>query len=344
MPLNVTTARRDAVRSLAGSLPTPWWRRMAGVSLVLPYYHMVSDSPVPHVSHLYRFRDVAQFKADLEYLSRHYQPLALRDLVAIVGGNGTCRRPSFHLTFDDGFREMYEVVAPILRQKGIPATFFLNSAFLDAGGMAHHNAISVLLDRLTKPLSAAARRRVESQVPGAGVSLKARLLGVPCRQRALVRLVAETLDVDLDAYVKTRRPYMSSGQVRSLASGGFTIGAHSHDHPLYADLALDEQIAQTAMSLQYIASQVRLDQRAFAFPFTGAGVGRDFFDAMCDSGRLDICFGTAGMRSHWHPRTLERVGMEKTAAPAGSILNQQYVRATYHRIGRSLRRAPATGV
>jgi hypothetical protein len=77
--------------------------------------------------------------------------------------------------------------------------------------------------------------------------------------------------------------------------------------------------------------------RAFAFPHSDAGVGLAFFDAMCGSGMLDVCFGTGGMRSHFYPRNLERVSMEKTAAPARSILGYQYARATYHRIARSVR-------
>src|SRR5205814_9799266 len=96
----------------------------------------------------------------------------------------TLRRPCFHLTFDDGFREMYDIVAPILERAGAPATFFLNTAFLDGGGLAHHNALSVLLDRLQSrqsPPGAASLRRVESLLPAASsghTTLRERLLSL----------------------------------------------------------------------------------------------------------------------------------------------------------------------
>ena len=48
-----------------------------------------------------------------------------------VEGSGKLDRRCLHLTFDDGFRELHDVVAPILLRKGIPATFFVNSAFID---------------------------------------------------------------------------------------------------------------------------------------------------------------------------------------------------------------------
>jgi len=121
---------------------------LSGVSLVVPYYHMVSDFHVPHVTPLYRFRSIAEFKSDLEFFLSRFEPVTLADIVDTLNGTRALTRPSFHLTFDDGFREMHDVVAPILQRAGVPATFFLNTAFLDGGGLAHHNELSLLLDRL----------------------------------------------------------------------------------------------------------------------------------------------------------------------------------------------------
>src|SRR5579863_3178357 len=132
----------------AARMPMGWVRLLSGVSLVVPYYHMVTDSPVPHVSHLYRFRTIPEFTSDVEFLLRHFEPVTLVDIVDVLNGHKFLNRPCFHLTFDDGFREMHDIVAPILRRLGVPATFFVTTAFLDGGGLALHNALSVLLDRL----------------------------------------------------------------------------------------------------------------------------------------------------------------------------------------------------
>ena len=145
------SARAMAARLIsrgAAWMPLEWVRPLSGVSLVVPYYHMVSDVSVPHVSHLYRFRTISEFRSDIEFFLRHFEPVTLREIVDALNGTRTLGRSCFHLTFDDGFREMHDIVAPILQQAGVPATFFLNTAFLDGGGIAHHNALSVLLDRL----------------------------------------------------------------------------------------------------------------------------------------------------------------------------------------------------
>jgi peptidoglycan/xylan/chitin deacetylase (PgdA/CDA1 family) len=327
-----------------------WVRPLSGVSLVVPYYHMVSDTAVPHVSHLYRFRTVAEFRSDIEFFLSRFEPVALSDIVEALNGTRTLRHPCFHLTFDDGFREMYDIVAPILQRAGVPATFFVTTAFLDGGGLAHHNALSVLLDRLQSPRADAGRadvRRVESLLPAAkngSETLRERVLAIRYEQKSLVRELAETLEVDLDQYVRDVRPYLSSEQIAALLDRGFSIGAHSHDHPLYAELSLAQQLAQTRTSMQLLEKQFGVSPKAFAFPHTDSGVDGRFFTTIFAEPLLDVSFGTAGLVSHFHPRNIERVSMEKTSAPAAQILARQFARATYFRLASSISLGAASRV
>ena len=320
-----------------------WVRELSGLSLVVPYYHIVSDAEVPHVSHLYRFRTVAEFTADIEFLLRHFKPVTLTDIVDALNGTQALSRPCFHLTFDDGFAEMHNVVAPILERMGVPATFFLTTAFLDGGGLAHHNLISLLLHRLesrdSRP-SAAGVRRLESLLPpaaGEHTPLSQRLLSIPYAQSSLVRSLADTIGVDIDGYVRQTRPYLASEQVSRLLAHGFSIGAHSHDHPLYADLTLSEQLAQTRSSMQLLDKRFGVRPKAFAFPHTDRGVDEAFFTAAFSEPVMDVSFGTAGLVSHFHPRNLERVSMEKTQAPAVRILARQFARAVYVKLSAAVR-------
>ncbi len=322
----------------AARIPIEWVRPLSGVALVVPYYHMVSDTHVPHVSHLYRFRRISEFRSDIEFFLRRFEPVTLSDIVDALNSKRALSRPCFHLTFDDGFREMHDIVAPILQRAGTPATFFLNTAFLDGGGLAHHNALSVLLDRLQSGhlrLGAASLRRVESLVPATSsdcMTLQARILSIRYAQKSLVASLAETLDVNLDEYVRETRPYLSSEQIATLLNRGFSIGAHSHDHPLYADLPLPQQLEQTRMSMQLLGTRFGMNPKAFAFPHNDRGVDDTFFDAVFSEPLLDVSFGTAGLAPHFHPRNIERVGMEKMSGPAAQILARQFVRAAGFRL------------
>jgi len=312
-----------------------WVRPLSGVSLVVPFYHMVSDAYVPHVSHLYRFRTVAEFQSDLEFFTRNFTPVSLNDIVSALNGTRALPRSCVHLTFDDGFREMHDVVAPLLQRGGVPATFFLTTAFLDGGGMAHHNEISVLLDRIeSQPPSGTKLAGLEPFLPapqGGASSLRDRMLSIPYTEKSRVRSLAEILEVDLNQYVRENRPHLTAREVTTLVRQGFAIGAHSHDHPLYSSLSLSEQLTQTRTSMELL-EQFDFRPKAFAFPHNDDGVQGEFFTAVFSERLLEVSFGTSGFVSHYHPRNIERATMEKTSAPASQILAKQFVRAAYHRL------------
>jgi peptidoglycan/xylan/chitin deacetylase (PgdA/CDA1 family) len=299
---------------------------------------MVSDEYVPHVSPLYRFRSTTEFAADLKFFLRHFTPVSLSDIVGALNGGRTISRNSIHLTFDDGFREMHEVVVPMLLREGIPATFFLNTAFLNGGGLAHYNALSLVLDRLQNGVShpsQACIREVESLLGSTstrGDRLDAKLLSIPWSRKELVQRVAETVGVDIKQYVHATQPCLTYGQVEDLVRKGFSIGGHSHEHPLYADLPLAAQLEQTRMSMDCLAGRFPMREKAFAFPHNDTGVGPQFFDAVFSTDMLHASFGTSGLVAHFHSHNIERFTMEKTEAPAASILAKQYVRSTYYRL------------
>lgn len=104
---------------------------LSGQRLVLPFYHAVSDEELPHISALYPHKSVASFIKDLDTLLQYFEPIDLQQLIQLVQNKEQPRKPVFHLSFDDGLREVYEIVRPILLDKGIPATAFINTAFID---------------------------------------------------------------------------------------------------------------------------------------------------------------------------------------------------------------------
>ena len=93
--------------------------------VIFPFYHTVSDQPLAHVSHLYPLRREEDFKQDLEEMLKWFEPIGLGDF---MGGKRLIEGKRYMvLTFDDGLAGCHQVIAPLLRKKGIPATFFLNN-------------------------------------------------------------------------------------------------------------------------------------------------------------------------------------------------------------------------
>ena len=97
------------------------------VKVPILMYHYVSE--LPPDADVYR-RDLTvspeAFDAQLQYLAEAgYHPITLTDVyLALTEGYPLPEKPVV-LTFDDGYRDAYEVVFPRLLDYGFPATFFV---------------------------------------------------------------------------------------------------------------------------------------------------------------------------------------------------------------------------
>src|SRR5262249_20730526 len=153
------------------------------------YYHLISDAEVRHVRHLYPYKSTNEFKADLDFFLRRYSPIALSDLLDSLRHQRSLPPKSVLLTFDDGFREVSDIVAPILRAKGIAATFFVNTAFVDNHEMCYLNKASLLIDEIERRGSGSATERLRQALRSRGLSFgspAAAILSIRYQQRQLI--------------------------------------------------------------------------------------------------------------------------------------------------------------
>ena len=320
---------KNIVTALAPIVPVSLCHSLARSPLILPYYHMVSDESLPHIAPLYHYRTVQQFTDDVDFFLRHFQPVGLSDLLAHINGGKALPTRAFLLTFDDGFREMAEIVAPILKTKGVSAAFFINPAFVDNRELCLHQKIALLIEQLTREPSPILETKLAQLLKAKGVDGEAAipmLRSVRYDRRSVLDEAAALCGVDFAAFLSRQKPYLTADQIRGLLRDGFGIGGHSVDHPFYGDLTLDEQLRQTHESVGYVREKFGVQQRAFAFPHSDTGVSRAFFERSYGDGTLEISFGTGGLlRDSW-PRHFQRFSMEQTALPAKSIAAHQYAR------------------
>lgn len=284
-------------------VPLRQWQRWSDAPPLLPFYHLVSDENPSHVRHLYPVRTVRQFRQDLDFLLKHYHPVHLAALRDPLSKRYT--RPVMHLSFDDGLRECHDVVMPILVEKGVPATFFLNPDFVDNRALMFRYKASLLCEAgITGPISP---------------------LSVTYAQRHLLDHMAADIGLDFAVFLQKQQPYLRTEQIRAMQRQGFTFGAHSMDHPMYRHLPLQEQLSQTRDSLRFVREQFGSTLEAFAFPFTDDGVEYAFFKKIHDAlGGPLLSFGTAGLKFDTVPTHLQRVPMERNNLPARNIITAEY--------------------
>ncbi len=286
----------------------------AGRPLVAVFWHAPGlPSELPHIRHLYTPVSPTQWRTDLHWIVRHFEPLPLEEVCAVAQQQRPLKRPACFLSFDDGLRQVYEHAWPELRRAGIPFAVFLNSAFVDNADLFFRYKASLLVEHWQHmPPRPAVRRAIEAILPTRTTALPQAFLKIGFRQKAVLDRIAQLLEVDFEAFLRHYRPYLTHAQIQAMARQGVIFGGHSHDHPLYAALDAATRIEQTRRSMQWLRHH--LPQQSgypFAFPFTDAGLSASFFAEARALGLFDCSFGTAGFRCERIAGHLQRHPLEK---------------------------------
>lgn len=299
---------------------------ISGEHLIAPFYHLVSNDNPAHIKHLYPVVNTSLFRRSLDYYLKHYSPLSCQALLECVKQNRAIRENRFFLSFDDGFRECHDVIAPILLEKGIPATFFINSAFVDNKDLFFRLKASILMEQaIKKNLSPGEKKQIQLVFNNNQMSFHtpADLLLVTKEKEGMFDEIAPIVDIDLKAYLSDHRPYLTSQQINELIRKGFTIGSHSVSHPSYAQLPEDAQVAQTIDCLRFLNNKWNVSERFFSFPHTDHGVKPSFFERIKPD--VDLSFGTAGLKPDPIPSHFQRIPMETGDCNPEKIIKTEYV-------------------
>ena len=297
---------------------------LTGKDVIFPFYHIVTDEIPIHVKHRFGIKTVKDFESELEFLLKHFKPLDLNDILSLKRNNFVSTKPGFFLTFDDGLSEFYNVVAPILLKKGIPAACFINSAFVDNKQLFYRFKISILIHHLSqnKELIHLIDNTILDEISPENKIKK--ILTIDYSERELLDKMAIQVDLDFNKYLKIEKPYMDSHHISRLIGQGFYFGAHSVDHPLYSKLTLKDQIFQTETSLSWIKKQFNQTFNLFAFPFTDHGVSQSYFDHFLENQVMDLSFGSAGIKNEKIFGHFQRIPMEMPRNDAENILKSEY--------------------
>lgn len=278
------------------------WLFRRETPLFLPFYHQVSDERLPYILN-YPYRNLSQFEKEIDFFLKYFKPVSLEELAK----EGFSNSKVFHLSFDDGLRECAEVIAPVLLRKGIPATFFINTAFVDNQQLFHKYKASLVYSKLLRKSSPGVVKFLEDNRLN-----NKNILTASAQQVNIIDKAAEMLDIDFDDFLKNQKPYLASEQIRRMNNDGFTFGGHSHRHPEFWKISASEQIEEVRESMLFVGKMVKQSVRAFAFPFTDWGVPAEVFKTIKNENICDLTFGTAGVKYDVFDFHLQRFPVEKT--------------------------------
>ena len=264
-------------------VPLILWDSLARPDVIGFMYHLVTDQPVEYVENDFYWKSPAQFESDLQQLTARYQMLTYDELVRVRSGDLKPSRMHAIITVDDGHEECYSVMRPLLLRYGISATFFVTTDFIDNRQMFYRHKASLCLGRLKamSPNDAAKFCKGYEGQAGRRVDDLAAFEGwfrhLTHYEESITDEVCQRLGVDWKTFLSQRQPYLTTQQIKTMASEGFTIGAHARNHPDwrygYTEAEVEDQLVS---SCNIISGLTGAEKVPFAFPFTGRNMDRGF--------------------------------------------------------------------
>jgi peptidoglycan/xylan/chitin deacetylase (PgdA/CDA1 family) len=289
--------------------------------LVVTHHRIGDPTTSPYYEPVYSASPEA-FRAQLCYLRAHFRMVGPETL----GDALSSAEPSVLVAFDDGYRDNFDVAFPILRELGVPAIFFIPTAFLQtprlpwwdhvAYVIKHSPQTRILLDW---PMPLVLELGPPPRTDAIWNIIRLYLDGTITDEPRFRAHLAERAQVAVDELSLGRGLFMSWEQIQTLADSGMAIGSHSHTHRKLAALSEDEQMYELTESRRILEQTLGRAVDTIAYPFGWVGAFGRVTERLAETAGYQLAFSAkpgVNRRANWDPFALRRlsVGSSDTAA------------------------------
>lgn len=220
----------------------------------------------------------SEFAWQMAHVSESYETPSPTEVFDSIARGKALPTNSVLVTFDDGFRDNWEVAFPILRKYRIPAMFFLSTGYIGSTRQFWFDRIvSAVLQTSVRRLSVdaideafviqedtASRRKLCSHLLACLKSLSNRR-----RESAVEKIIAD-LGYERDENNSDQGSAMSWDQARDMRAGGMEFGSHSVSHPVLSAIESDAELySELADSKSQIEDEIGVPIHALAYPVGG---------------------------------------------------------------------------
>jgi peptidoglycan/xylan/chitin deacetylase (PgdA/CDA1 family) len=197
------------------------------------------------------------------------------------------------VTFDDGFKDLYQNALPILKELNIPFTLFLITSTVESERLLWLHRLFIATDRLspTKRLTILSQyinttytddnlakllnKMVDSNDISVGdkIALASSIANEAGLSQREERLIAQKL-------------YLTKAELREMEKYGLCIEVHGHEHLPLSNLNRAETEGEIKSSISYVMQELNRKPQFYCLPY---GIGNQFVrDVVMDLGLSGI--------------------------------------------------------
>jgi peptidoglycan/xylan/chitin deacetylase (PgdA/CDA1 family) len=258
---------------------------LAGVKrlpLVIGYHRVVEDAGRSSENSIPAMLiSCRMLERHLDWIGRRFRFLTLDELGSRLEGGGPFDEPAVAITFDDGYRDVYDNAFPLLRRKGIPAAFFAVTDLIGTSGVPIHDKLHLLLARAFSSW-VCPQRHLESLLLDQGIQLSemqwmrkghappaaaTHFLHRALSQAEIQRLIeAIQTEVGIDESVLAGFTSLTWDMLAEMHRAGMTIGSHTRTHTWLTNEHHERVFTELAGSRRELERKLGIEVKHFAYP------------------------------------------------------------------------------
>lgn len=263
---------RSGLRPLLTSLC-----RWSGVLCV--NYHRIGDGADSVFDRGLWSATASDFAWQVQFLKSHLDVISPGDLPAVLArGNG---RHAL-ITFDDGYADNYTKAFPILKAHRVPAAFFVSTGFLDDPRVTWWDEIAWMVRMSPKTaleLPQWLPQPVTFDAPDREQAVRALLRKykalAPADTRPFLEAVAVATGTGRYVGHNGEPMWMTWDMLREMKRAGMTIGGHTVNHPVLANMPAEAQRCEIVECGRRLLDELGEPMRYFSYPVGGVRAFND---------------------------------------------------------------------
>jgi len=255
----------------------------------------------------------------LDWIGRRYRFTDLDELGTRLETGDPSAGSLAALTFDDGYRDFYELALPLLQRKGIPAAVFVVTDYVGSKSVPIHDRLYLLLKRRRGELPRL------SQLPNLAemepyTALRTIIETLPL---GAVESIVDALEAEDPLSEETCAPFrsMTWEELEHIQHAGIIVGSHTRTHALMPNEVRSRVMDEAVGSRETLARKLgSAAVRHFAYPSGTFDVVS--VRAVAAAG-YRFAYATMPRRSSQHPLlTIPRTVLwEKSSVGAQSVFS-----------------------
>ncbi|MFK7947621.1 MAG: polysaccharide deacetylase family protein [Saprospiraceae bacterium] len=282
------------------------------------YAHQVAENSVSYYPDSFILTD--DFRKQLRWLKRRFEVITLSEAVKRKH-QGDDLRNCVALTFDDGFRSCYDLIAPMLTDEKLSATFFINNNTIDNQQFMWRTALLYIQNKVPAPKVHHALLHMKASNKKIDLRKLSNLWQMSEKEERLQKIWNRCDLPPVKSVLNHLKPYMTSQQVQALHQANFEIGGHTFSHPFCNHLTIDELHKEITTSNNDLEKSLDISIRHFSYPF-GNRPTEDFEKQLFKNTKLETVLGIDYNNHNGdNPLRWNRIKMENTLFKTKFMLN-----------------------